>query len=52
MELRTPGVEEAAKRGFSDGDSLEYCFVKDVEKSRRGIPMKVWAFLDEKRFVL
>lgn len=52
MELRTPGVGEAAKWGFSDGDSSEYCFVKDVEKSRRGIPMKVWAFLDEKRFVL
>lgn len=52
MELRTPGVEEAAEWGLSDGDSSEYCFVEDVEKSRRGVPMKVWAFLDGKRFVL
>lgn len=52
MELRTPGVGEAAERGLSDGDSSAYCFVEDVEKSRRGVPMKVWGFLDEKRFVL
>lgn len=34
MELRTPGVGEAAERGLSDGDSSAYCFVEDVEKSR------------------
>lgn len=34
MELRTPGVGEAAERGLSDGDSSAYCFVEDVEKSK------------------
>ena len=52
MELRTPGVGEAAGRGLSDRYGSEYCFVEDVEKSRRGVPMRVWASLDGKRFVL
>lgn len=34
LEFRTPGVGEAAERGLSDGDSSEYCFAEDVEKSR------------------
>lgn len=52
MELRAPGVGEPAKRGLPDGDSSEYCFVEDVEKSKGGAPMKVWAFLDGTRFAL
>lgn len=51
-ELRAPGVRGPAERGIPDGASSEYCFVKDLEKSRGGVPMKVRAFLDGKWFVL
>lgn len=47
MELRAPGVREPAGEASS-----EYCFVKDLEKSRGGVPMKVQAFLEGKGLVL
>lgn len=52
MVLRAPGVRELAERGIPDGVSSEYCFAKDLEKSRGGVPMKVWAFLEGKGLVL